>query len=245
MQQTRELVSSEAVADRAVLLPELMKTALSPNEFFKDDIEPDMLRQYLSIASQAYLGATDAVSKLKPFLGRILVLYKRHPELYQARGYKSYDHWMSDGVRQEHGLNRGQAYECVNIAIQCGNLPSVKIRELGFSKLNTIAKIIKQSVPEDATVEMRETKVNEWTEIALNTTVAGLKEEAEKRNVVDPGSLDPRVALTLMVNPHVKDFWEAFSTTPEVKTYCETEDPGSIFEKAIQECCTEWQTQKR
>lgn len=244
---TRELISTETTTDEARLLPVMMATDKSPNDFIPDDTPTDLLRQYLSITSKAYLRAQDAVGKLKPFLGRILVLYKQHPELYTSKGYKTYDNWMSDGVRREHGLNRGQAYECVNIAEQCGHLSSGTITQLGFSKLNVVAKIIKQSVASDISIEMRQQKVDDWVQVALSEgmTVSKLRETAEEANVVEPGSLEPRVVVSIAVNPETLIFWEAFSNSPEVKVYCGTEDKGTIFERALQECSTEWQAQGR
>lgn len=244
---TRELIYTETTTDEARLLPVMMATDKSPNDFIPDDTPVDLLRQYLSITSKAYLRAQDAVGKLKPFLGRILVLYKQHPELYTSKGYKTYDNWMSDGVRREHGLNRGQAYECVNIAEQCGHLLSGTITELGFSKLNVVAKIIKQSVAADTSIEMRQQKVDEWVQVALSEgmTVSRLREAAEEANVVEPGSLEPREIISISVLPPVRAFWEAFANSNEVKTYCGTEDPGTIFERALQECSTEWQAQGR
>lgn len=244
---TRELISTETTADEAMLLPEIMATDKSPNDFIPNDTSVDLLRQYLSITSKAYLRAQDAVGKLKPFLGRILVLYKQHPELYTSKGYNTYDSWMSDGVRREHGLNRGQAYECVNIAEQCGHLSSGIISGLGFSKLNTVAKIVKQSVGSEMSIEMRQQKADDWVQVALEPgmTVARLKEIAEEANVVEIGSLEPRVVVSIPVNPETLLFWEAFSSSPEVKVYCGTEDKGTIFERALQECSTEWQAQGR
>lgn len=241
--QTRELVSPDTTTDEARLLPVMMATAKSPNEFIPDDTPIGLLSQYLKITSKAYLRAQDAVGKLKPFLGRILVLYKQHPELYKSQGFETYDKWMSEGVRREHGLNRGQAYECVNIAVQCGHLDSQTITDLKFSKLNVVAKIIKQSVAADATMEMRQEKVNEWVQVALSEgmTVSRLKEIAEEANVVEPGSLEPRVFVHIAVNPEVKTMWEAFVNSPEVQQYCGTQDQGAIFERSIQENCTEWQ----
>lgn len=241
--QTSELTSPQITAEESKLLPGLLNTSKSPNDFFPDDIAIHLLPQYLSIASKAYLVAQDTVGKLKPFLGRILVLYKQHPELYKSRGFATYDDWMSTGVRQEYGLNRGQAYECVNIAQQCGHLDSRTITLLGFSKLNVVAKIIKQSVASDASIEMRQDKVDQWVQVALQEgmTVSRLKETAEENNAVEPGSLEMRVIVSIAVNPETEKMWSAFVNSPEVQQYVGSSDPGVIFERSIQENVNEWQ----
>lgn len=245
--QTNELISPEITPDEARLLPAIIGTNKSPNEFIPDDIDPSLLRQYLSITSHAYLKAQTAVSKLKPFLGRVLVLYKKNPDLYRSLGYKAYDDWMSKGVRELHGLSRVQAYEVVNIAEQCGHINSATTENLGFSKLNVVAKIAKQSVGSEATVEMREARVNEWVQKALEPgmTVAKLRELAEEQHVVEPGSLEPRVPVSFSCTIAQKEFFDAFLKSPEVHEYCGSEDIANITEKAFQECVGEWQQRRK
>lgn len=225
------------------LIGELSRTNESPNELIPDDIDPQTLSRYLSAVSKAYCKAQDIMTRLKPFFGRILLLYKRRPQLYLDLGYKDYDDWMSRGVPILHGVSRGEAYNCVTIAEELGFLTATKMEELKIGKLNYLAKAIRRTVTEDMPIEMREAKRAEWVALAEQNTVRGFKELMEAQHLIEPGECEPKVVVALHVAPPVKERWEGFVADEGIQQHCETQDGGQIFERMIDECETEWKAQ--
>lgn len=228
--------------DDAAIFKALMSTKEAANVIIPDDISTDDLLRYLSVTAKAINKAQDAMTRLKPFLGRILLVAKER-KLWKDLGYSSYDDWMTRGVRDLYGVNRTDGFACVKIAETLGFLPTEKVEELGFSKLSVLATAIRRSTDEGMPVEMREARTSEWVKAAEEHTVREFKDLIVTKGYADKGELDAKVPLMLMVNPEQKKFLDEFVGCPEVQSYCGSSDAGTILVRSAEEARGEWTAQ--
>ena len=182
---------------------------------------------------------SDAISKLKPFIGRLFVVLQQYPHLSNERGYDTFDEFMSHGVPKILGISRADAYNCMRIANTLGFLPGEKLSELRFSKLNVLASALQRSISDGMPAEVVQEKREFWVKAAESSTVEELKQRIYDQGLAEQGDLD-LTSLTINVTRPVKEHWMKFWTDPDVRGYCGSEAPGSILERAMQECEGEW-----
>lgn len=226
------------------LIKHLMQSEDSLNTIISDDIDAQTLRNCLELTSRSYRKAQDAISRLKPIFGRILLLYKQRPEMYKELNYHNWDDWMTRGVCENYNIARAEAFACVSIAEKLSDIPTGTLQELGMGKLKAVTQAMKMLDKDNSvTVEMREAKRDEWIEEAKTNTVRGLKILFESRRLVDESDLDPKEIIVIDVAPRVKDIWDAFIGDAGVQDYCGTKATGGIFEKMLEEVGIEWRAQ--
>lgn len=245
-EQTAEVVQPNSILTKTLSLEEqrliqhlLTSESSSAEEVIPSDIEPNQLWLYLTATCKTMSKVSDAMSKLKPFMGRLFIILKKHPHLYQQQGYETYDEFMTNGVPKILGISRADAYNCSRMAEVLGFLPSQKLAEFRFSKCNVLASALQRDIDSGMSPEKVQETREFWVKAAENSTVEELKQRIYDKALADQGSLD-LVSLTITVTKPVKQHWQAFWTDASIRAYCGSEAPGSILERAMQECESEW-----
>ena len=228
----------------------LMETDKKPSEVIPADIDPQLLSQYGQITSRAYGKAEEALARLKPLMGQILLVYKNRPDIYKELGYKSWDDWMTEGVRREFSIARADAYGCVDIAETLSELSTPQLQQIGMSKLKAISQIVKKELKskgEGVTIEMKRSITDKWVAQAETSTVMELRASAEVAQIVDKGEVSPEEILTLQVSPEVKKRFEDFSADERIQSYVKEQtgmfSTGVLVGCLLDECETEWRSQ--
>lgn len=238
-QSTSIITKTLSIEEQKLLAHLLNSETSSAEEVIPSDIEPDKLWLYLTATCKTMSKVQDAVSKLKPFMGRLFVLLKQHPQLFQAQGYDTYDDFMTNGVPKILGISRADAFNCARIAEVLGFLPGDKLTEFRFSKLNVLASALQREIQPGMDQEKIQEKRDFWVKAAENSTVEELKQRVYDKGLAEQDSLD-LVTLLITVPKPVKEHWQEFWTDPEIRAYCGSEAPGSILERLMQECTLEW-----
>lgn len=225
------------------IIREILKSTKSPAELIPDDMETGQFRICAKIASNSYYDAGKAMERLRPFMARILQIYKKRPELYRELGYTGWDHWMTVGVKQEYGIARPDAYNLVHRAEVLSELSLPKLEALGVNKGNTLCRIVEQVNKGVTTVEMKKDNLEKWVAIAEETTDKGLKERAAAENAVYEGSLEPPVQITIWGTKEVSERWEKFTADELITGYVGSIDKGVLLDSMMAECESEWRVQ--
>lgn len=199
------------------------------------DIVPAKLWLYLESSGKMYRRANDAIARLKPTLGRILDLLRYHPHLYEAYGYTTWTDFMSRGMWDKFRICRAEAFGCVQVAKALGFLPAATLEQIGTSKLKVVARALRDALPDGSSIEMIERKRNEWVQAGLTLTTPQLHEKMANAGLIEAGQLD-YYNLVIRVNTATKDEWQRVIAIPEIRQYCETEEPGGILAVMIAEC---------
>lgn len=218
----------------------LVSSNKSSIELIPDDLSPTNVWAYLQVVTIGLKRAQQAVSRLKPYFGRILLLVQKHPHLYEQIGYQSFNDFMSRGVDELFGISRPEAFNCLRIAEVLPTLNSDTMENLGFSKLNLVASAVRLQTNSGSTIEMREAKKDFWVKAAQEATVKALRAQVETARALDPGDLGPSESVVIFVTSEVKKRWKEFTADTSIRGYCNTDEPGEIFARLLDECSTEW-----
>jgi len=217
-------------------------TSESPStEAIPEDLSAENVWLYLNVVTKGLSRAQQAVSRLKPFLGRILMLVRQHKHLYEQQGYTTFSEFITRGVPELFNISRPEAWNCIKVAEQLNFLPADKMEQMGFSKLNLLATALKRGTQDGMSVEMVKTKRDYWVAAAESPsmTVKQFAEKIETEMQGDKGELSTK-ALMIYVPEDVWNRWHEFVGLAEVQAYCDSESEGVILARLIDECETEW-----
>jgi hypothetical protein len=217
----------------------LISSEKSAEELIPDDIAASQLWKYLNLSAKMIYSAQQAVSRLKPIFGRLLILLEKHPKLYQSYGYDTYDDFMSRGMATLFNISRSEAYAAKKIGKALSFLDQADLVDIGFSKASALASTLNRVISDDMSIEMIKAKRDEWVQKAQDLSLADYKLEMVSAGVIEPGETE-YVALAIRVNRPTRDHWDRFTADPEIQGYCETTEQGGILEHLMQEAEGEW-----
>lgn len=215
-----------------------VKRLLSSNEGISDlipsDTPPDVIWTDLQICCQIMGRSKKLIAQVKPLIGRMLVVMQNYPELYEQRGYKTFDRWMSDGMDKFFGINRAEAYQLKSIALTLPNIDPARCAELGTTKMGMIATVVAENSSNPEQIERMLTQ-------AKTTTIANMRQGYAEQGLVNEGQLDFTI-LNYCITKEVKSMIDEFITRPEVHAYCGANSATAIFRRMVEECNVEWIT---
>lgn len=229
------------------LIKIILRTEESPQIIIPDDIDDETLCKYADRISEDLARATNAVERIRPFMGRILLLFKQRPDLYHQLGYTTWDEWMSNGVRKLYNIPRGDAYDCITIAEQLPDLTVPQLKELGMNRLKVLSKVVKRANKGVTTIEMKQSNTAKWVALATENTALGLAKLAEEQNVISPSEVEALVPLSFGVSKDFKEEFEAFKNDVDIRQYV-MQEAGAFSDEAllkslVSEASTEWKAQ--
>ncbi len=215
--------------DEHALMKELLRPGAKIEAVIPENATPEQLWDTLKACSHGLLLLETRVNRLKPIIGKILLIFEHKPSLYKDLGYETYSDFMRQGVYDKLGLHHTSAYEGKLAARDWPQLTPDRYVQIGPKKLNIISKFTKGSSPNAET----------WLEVASKMKVGELREYAEQRGFLQPGET---VGATIMVqtNKGIYDHFKQFAGNPRVHEAVGSKDPGEILEAMLQECEGEW-----
>lgn len=198
-----------------------------------DNMDPRELWSMLELCSRTFLRARQLGGILKLLIGRALIVIQKTPEIYESRGFRSFDAFMSDDVRglpAMTGISRPELFKAKLVAGSSG--PDMNLddaRKIGFTKMHIVCSV--ETSKETQKVLM---------EAAKTDTIPQLRERIARSNLqVQSGDITWDV-LQVTVTQTQKRLIQQFMSNPLVRAYCESESPGMILERMIQEVSEEW-----
>src|ERR1035437_49845 len=130
-----EVVSQELVLFSAALnleeraiLAELLAPSRSVEEIIPRGIASDTVWSYLQVSCKARMRVRDLTAQLKPLIGRLLVLVKEYPNLYQGKDgmdpatgavkvMRTFEDFVAYGLPAAIGISRAESYAAQRIAV--------------------------------------------------------------------------------------------------------------------------------
>ena len=202
-----------------------------------DNIDPRDLWKTLEICARVFVRVRQASAQLKVLIGRALLVIQKNPEVYESRGFSSFDAFMSDterGLPLITGISRAELFKAKSVAASIGPDANLEdIREIGFTKAQLIAGVTDPgSSAQKALIEA-----------AKSETIPQLRERIARSGInIESGDLEWD-SLVLSVTKTQKQRVQEFFSNPQVRAYCNTESPGMILERLVEECSEEWRIQ--
>ena len=235
--------SNQIFSDAELEVWKSLTTAETPATVaIPEDLSAENVWLYLNVVVKGLSRAQQAVSRLKPFLGRLLLLVRKHPHLYEQQGYANFSEFITNGVPALFGVSRPEAWNCIRVSEVLDFLPAQQMEKMGFSRLNVLAAVLKKEIPDGMSMEMVEKKRGYWVAAAeSNITVKEFQQKVETEMQLPKGDLSI-VALTLYCSEDVRKRWQDFVKMPEVQSICDSESEGVILSRLLDECELEWVT---
>ena len=213
-----------------MLLRELLRPGASIEALIPPDAEPEELWKTLDACVRG-LGLLEArMCRLKPVIGRILLIFEKKPSLYKSLGYDTYSDFMDKGVYGVLGLHRTSAYDGKLVARDWAQVgPDRYAKALGPKKIAILSKFVKGSSP----------NAEAWLQTAESMKVSELREYCVQRGFIEAGETEG-TTITITTNRAIRGLYEEFFSDGRVCSKCGTKDRGKILERMIQECSAEW-----
>lgn len=225
------------------LVEELVRaTDKSALELIPDSINADDLWRTLSAACKVLQKTEEAKTRLKPLVGRMLILIERKPELFTAQGFRNFNDFMTNGVWNLFSISRAEAYNMKKIAEELGTVSSDVITEIGVSKTNLIAKALRERITTGTPAAIAEKTRNFWLEQGKTCSYDELKLRVYDANLAEKGELE-HATIIIESTKDVAERWRAFRRDPAIKGISETEQPGMLLARMMDECESTWKPQ--
>lgn len=197
------------------------------------DTPADDLWRTVLLVSKVFTRLTRAHSILKLLIGRALVLIQDRPELYESRGFRSMDAFLSDEVRGLPallGISRGELYKAKSVAEKNPTLPIALYREIGFSKLGEISRVTEEG----------NANYPAWLEKARTSTYKELVRSIEESNLqIAEGGMTPAVFAINCREDQRRELSE-FVEDPRIHSVNGTADKAEILLNSTREARAEW-----
>jgi hypothetical protein len=226
-------------ADEQDIIRKLLSSTETAEKIIPDDpslMDAETLWKYLAASCKAMSRVNDAISKLKPLVGRMLIVIQKHPDLYESQGYRTYDDFMTRGVPSLFSISRPEAYNAKNIANNLGFLNPPEMAEIGMTKLRIVASAMKASTIEGMPQELVDGKRKEWVDAAKTMNVADLRAKQVTDGQCGPGE-NEYGAINIVTSKATKERWNDFRKNPLIIGFV---DGKSLIDCMIDECEASW-----
>lgn len=235
------LTAAVLTADEQAIVRELLSTTRSGSEVIPDDIAPEELWRYLSATCKGVRRVEDAKSRLKFFLGRMLVKLQSHPQLFEAQGYTTFNDFVTYGLEKLFGVSRNEGYVVKRIDEELGRRLTVsQMAEIGISNLSLAATALRQKLDPGTPPEKREAEITRWIDLAKTSTVKEMREVLASDGLVEEGDLEMTV-LSLTLRKSVRSRFAEFRKQPWVRAKGGETD-SSLLDAMMAEAAT-WEAE--
>ena len=229
---TSQILGEQFTANEAELLRSILDEESSLTLVIPDHMDPTVLWDSLEVCTKLSRTIQHASDKVKPLIGRMLIVVQDYPQLYQTKGYETYDKFLSYGVPELFGVSRSEAYSCKRIAERFPDLSTREFREIGVSKLQVATRAVVENP------NCREKVLDKAREMSLPE----FKSYVAKLTGSEPSDFSGGL-VEIYCTETVKKAWEAFRQNKYIRAYVGSESDGEILSAMIQECSVEWMAQ--
>lgn len=217
-------ISTHLSTSEQALLKTLLDDASTLEVVIPDTATNKEIWEMLSVCCRAISHLTKTTNRIKPMIGRLLLLVQNTPSVWKEQGFNSYTDFIENGVCKRMGLSRAHLFEAASIARKWASLPVERYAKIGSVKMNIISRFTNDSSPNSEKI----------LKLAEKMTVEQLRGWAEKSKLIEAGEDQPEI-ITVAANKTIAAEWKEFISNPLVQAKCGTAYPGMIFRCMIQE----------
>jgi hypothetical protein len=251
-----EVLSQEVVlfsaalnpAERAIL-SELLTEQRSIEEIVPADIGAGKLWEYMQVACKAMMRVRELMAKLKPLIGRLMLVVKEYPELYvgkdgmdpatgEVKVMETFEDFVAYGLPAVIGISRAEAYAAQKFAICFPEMVLETYAAIGNMKMKALTQLPfgpNGEPPKDIAL---------WVDRAMDPRVGvdELRLMVANRTLANPGDLEIVIVPVTMTKAE-RILWREFKMDKGCQMYCGTSAEGTMLARAIVESIGEWRGQ--
>lgn len=249
MPQEVILFSAALNPEERAILAELLAPSRSVEEIIPRSTDSGTVWSYLQVSCKALMRVRDLTAQLKPLIGRLLVLVKEYPDLYQGKEgmcpatgevkvMQTFEDFVAYGLPAAIGISRAESYAAQRIAVCFPGMDLATYSAIGNMKMKALTQLpfgADGEAPKDIAL---------WVERAADPRVGvdEFREMVSARTLRDPGELEI-VTVPVVMTKEERNLWRGFKMDPACRAYCGTSAEGSMLARAIMESITEWRAQ--
>jgi hypothetical protein len=212
----------------------LLKELLRPGASIEAVIPPDATAEDMWNTLDACVRGLKMLEvrtlRLKPIIGRLLLMFENKPSLYKTLGYETYSEFMNKGVYELLGLHRTSAYEGKLVARDWPQItPDQYATKIGPKKLNVLSKF----------TNGRNSTAEHWIKAAETMKVSELQQCVEQRGLIAKGETIGAV-ITIKTNRDFYARYFEFMEDGRVQSVVGSKSHDKILEAMISEVFDEW-----
>jgi hypothetical protein len=211
------------------LLTELLRPGTAITAVIPEDATAAELWTTLSACTHGLALLEMRVLRLKPIIGRVLMIFESKPSLHKSLGYDTYSEFLAKGVFEKLGLHRTSAYQGVLAAKHWPQLGPDQYAKVGPKRLEILSKFATGSSPNAA----------QWLETAASMTVTNFREYVEQRGFLQPGEA-LGTTFTIHTNLARAKVFKAFFTDGRIQSVVGSKEWDVVLECMIREFQQEW-----
>lgn len=227
-----EAYGAKLTPEEAMRLNEILANKGTPEDLIPDGTPPERVWEYFSVCCKSVTYIEKAGEVIQRYVGRLLVMMQRYPEIYKSRGYRTLDDFISRGAEQLFGMSRATAYRLKRIAEAFPSLSAQDYTQIGTTKLGVLAKVTSEKDPTTYRELLEKARQPEVTsEILIKTAV--------EQNLASNGDLETKT-LVILANRRVAERWMRFIKDPIIQSIVGNQAEGVILDTLMDECEPEW-----
>lgn len=211
------------------LLKELLKPGAKIEAIIPPDADAKTLFNALETCVRGLKILETRMYRLKPIIGRILLIFENKPSLYKSLGYETYTDFVRKGAYETFGLHPTSAYEGKMAARDWPQLNPDSYAAIGPKKLNVLSKFMKGS----------NSNAEQWLDTAKSMTVTELKHYVEERGLLAPGEADG-ATFSITTNRNRLAYFRKFFGDGRIHSVVGKKEADVILEAMIQETFDTW-----
>ncbi len=224
------LLADLSASDKAIV-DQFLDSREQLTDLVPDAIDPATLWTGLSACCRSLALNRRTASLLKIVIGRMLVVLRDRPEVYQNLGYRTFDDFITRGMPELFGIPRSEAYAARTLVEKWPSLSAEQIKLVSYSKLALISKV----------VDEKSSNANMYLKAAQEHTLDQLKDILANNGVL-PREDSDFATITILTTKGIKKMWTDAVSDPQIRAYCQTDDPGVILECLLSETLCEWRS---
>ncbi len=211
------------------LLKELLRPGASIEAVIPPDASPEDLWRTLDACVRGLRLLEARTLRLKPIIGKILLIFEQKPSLYKDLGFETYSDFMRKGVYDTLGLHHTSAYEGKLVARDWPQIDPDRYVKIGPKKLNILSKFATGRSPNAEALLQTVEKMK----------VPEARQYFEQRGFIERGETEGAV-ITITTNQAVYRHYKRFFGDSRVHEAVGSKDADKILEALIQEGEGSW-----
>lgn len=211
------------------LLKELLRPGALIESIIPENALPTELWHMLATCVRGHRLLEARMLRLRPIIGRILVIFENKPSLYKALGYETYTDFMRRGVYDTLGLHHTSAWEGRLVARDWPQLTPDRYAQIGPKKVAILSKFMTGRSP----------NADAMLDVAQPMRVREFREYATQRGLISEGECDG-ATIVITTNRMVAARWKEFASDGRIHSVVGSKDHGQILEAVLQEVSNEW-----
>lgn len=240
MEQEDEVVAESQIVERSnthltqeenELLKALLRPGASIDAIIPEDPDPKELWKTLDACTKGLDLLTKRALRLRPIIGRILMIFESKPSLYKELGYESFTQFIKKGVYEELGLHRTAGFESLLVARKWPQISSDRYANgIGPKKINLLSK---------AGVTGKSPNAEMLLQTAEKMKVGEFAQYMEQRGMLAPGE-GTGVTITIHSNRSIYSLWKQAVNDGRVHSIVGSKEHDKILEAMLAECYSDW-----